>query len=182
MDLYLLVAVSDIFGVQVVDDSVRVSFPFFCVGLMTDAVQLHLLHSSYLVSSRSVPKCAFYVHISDSFPQTDATPFSENPFEYDENDLDLDHFCRQISRELYEITAHSSPSPETYLYSAWNQPFAPADRRTAETMKDDEEHEYHQQGPGVGMDSIRRTLLKSWRDVDRITRKEHHHELPMGKL
>lgn len=42
-------------------------------------------------------------------------------------------------------------------------------------MKEDVEHEYHQQGPGVGMDSMRRMLLKSWRDVDGITRKKSHH-------
>lgn len=113
--------------------------------------------------------------LSDISPLIRILPPSENPFEYDENDLDLDHFCLQISRELHEITAHSSPSPNTYLYSAWNQPFAPADRRTAETMKEDVEHEYHQQGPGVGMDSMRRMLLKSWRDVDGITRKKSHH-------
>ena len=32
---------------------------------------------------------------------------SENPFNYDENDLDLDQFCRMIQRELHEITAVS---------------------------------------------------------------------------
>jgi predicted membrane chloride channel (bestrophin family) len=30
---------------------------------------------------------------------------SENPFDYDENDLDLDQFCLMIQRELHEITA-----------------------------------------------------------------------------
>jgi len=95
----------------------------------------------------------------------------ENPFNYDENDLDLDSFCNMISRELHEVTTHSSPDPSTYIFSAFNQPFAPGDRRTAEEMRQDVEHEYHQEGPGVGLDSIRRTLLKSWRDVDQMTRK-----------
>jgi len=97
----------------------------------------------------------------------------ENPFEYDANDLDLDQFCLMIQRELHQITAHSSPDPSTFVLSTWNQPFAPADRRTAEEMVADVEHDYHKDEPGVGLDSIRRTLLKSWRDVDTLTRKHH---------
>lgn len=96
----------------------------------------------------------------------------ENPFEYDENDLDLDQFCLMIQRELHQITAHSSPDPSTFIFSAWNQPFAPGDRRTAEEMLADVDHDYHKDEPGVGLDSIRRTLLKSWRDVDTVTRKQ----------
>jgi len=95
----------------------------------------------------------------------------ENPFNYDENDLDLDQFCLMIQRELHEITAHSSPDPSTYIFSAWNQPFAPGDRRTAEEMVADVEHDYHREEPGAGLDSVRRTLLQSWRDVDNLTRK-----------
>ncbi|KAF7979276.1 hypothetical protein HWV62_42968 [Athelia sp. TMB] len=98
----------------------------------------------------------------------------ENPFNYDENDLDLDHFCLVIQRELNQITAHTCPLPSSFIYSAWNQPFAPADRRTAEEIVADVEHEYHQMGPGVGLDSVRRTLLQSWRDVDLKTRKDRH--------
>lgn len=101
-----------------------------------------------------------------------------------------------IQRELHEITAvsritlhtrlyansyrvlhqHSSPDPSTFLFSAWNQPFAPGDRRTAEEMVSDAEHDYHKEGPGVGLDSVRRTLLKSYRDVDILTRKQHKHK------
>lgn len=33
--------------------------------------------------------------------------FSENPFNYDLNDLDLDNFCLTIQREMQEITAAS---------------------------------------------------------------------------
>ncbi|KAI0367174.1 UPF0187-domain-containing protein [Pilatotrama ljubarskyi] len=92
----------------------------------------------------------------------------ENPFNYDMNDLDLDSFCLTIQRELHEITAHTCPDPEDYVFTAWNQPFAPGDRRTAEEMMSDVSHSYH--GPDTGMHSIRRTLLKSWWDVDQITR------------
>jgi predicted membrane chloride channel (bestrophin family) len=99
----------------------------------------------------------------------------ENPFNYDANDLDLDQLCLTIQRELHEICAHTSPNHDTFVYSAWNQPFAPADRRTAEEMDHDVEHDYHKVGPGVGIDSIRRTLLQSWRNVDTMTRKQHDH-------
>ncbi|EPQ58735.1 hypothetical protein GLOTRDRAFT_19752, partial [Gloeophyllum trabeum ATCC 11539] len=92
----------------------------------------------------------------------------ENPFNYDDNDLDLDGFCLSIQRELHEITAHTSPEPDTYIFSMWNQPFAPGDRRNAEEMMNDVSHEYL--SPDTGVASLRRTLLKSWRDVDGMTR------------
>ncbi|KAI0776370.1 Bestrophin, RFP-TM, chloride channel-domain-containing protein [Irpex lacteus] len=92
----------------------------------------------------------------------------ENPFNYDLNDLDLDIFCLAIQRELHEVTAHTTPDPESFIFSQWNQPFAPADRRNAKEMMDDVEHSYH--GLDTGMHHIRKTLLKSWRDVDEMTR------------
>ncbi|KIY48429.1 hypothetical protein FISHEDRAFT_65725 [Fistulina hepatica ATCC 64428] len=66
----------------------------------------------------------------------------ENPFNYDLNDLDLDQFCNDIHRELHEITAHTVPKPADYVFSPWNQPFAPADRRTAEDLTKDPEVAY----------------------------------------
>ncbi|KAI0795469.1 Bestrophin, RFP-TM, chloride channel-domain-containing protein [Abortiporus biennis] len=93
----------------------------------------------------------------------------ENPFNYDLNDLDLDHFCLSIQRELHEVTAHTVPEPDSFMFTEWNQPFAPADRRSAKAMMFDTDHDYH--GPETGMASIRRTLLKSWREVDQATRR-----------
>ncbi|KAI0088883.1 UPF0187-domain-containing protein [Irpex rosettiformis] len=92
----------------------------------------------------------------------------ENPFDYELNDLDLGHFCHAIERELHEITAHTTPAPDSFIFNEWNQPFAPADRRNAKAMMDDVEHAYH--GVDSGMYHIRKTLLKSWRDVDSMTR------------
>jgi len=94
----------------------------------------------------------------------------ENPFNYDENDLDMDSFCLAMTRELHEITAHPVPDPTSYIFSASNQPFAPADCRTAEEIVSDVNHEYH--GPERGMDSIRRTLLRSWKEVEVLTREK----------
>jgi len=99
----------------------------------------------------------------------------ENPFNYDENDLDLDGFCLAIQRELHEVTAHTSPEPSAFVFTAWNQPFAPADRRSAEELTRNAEQAYQHQDhsdaePGIA--TLRRTLLKSWRDVDRITRQQ----------
>lgn len=39
-------------------------------------------------------------------PDVDRSP-SENPFNYDLNDLDLDGFCHMLQRDLHEITAVS---------------------------------------------------------------------------
>ncbi|KAJ7848581.1 UPF0187-domain-containing protein [Mycena olivaceomarginata] len=97
----------------------------------------------------------------------------ENPFNYDENDLDLDHFCLSIQRELHEVTAHTMPDPSTFVFTSWNQPFAPADRRNAEELTANAEEQYKHSDHAdaePGLATIRRTLLKSWRDVDRITR------------
>ncbi|KAI5888298.1 UPF0187-domain-containing protein [Schizophyllum commune H4-8] len=135
----------------------------------------------------------------------------ENPFNYDENDLDLDGFCLSIQRELHEITAHTAPEPSEFVFSMWNQPFAPADRRTAYDLVGparadgaEEEKEYvfpppreyggfaangrgsmeqgyrasaehamegaQVHGAEPGMPSVRRALLKGWRDVDLLTR------------
>ncbi|KAJ8089642.1 hypothetical protein PM082_014902 [Marasmius tenuissimus] len=99
----------------------------------------------------------------------------ENPFNYDLNDLDLDSFCLAIQRELHEITAHCSPEPEEFMFSPWNQPFAPADRRTAEDILNhtrETEAYHHPENTGVepGIMSLRRTLLQGWKDVDVRTR------------
>ena len=67
-------------------------------------------------------------------------------------------------------TQHTTPDPESYLFTQWNQPFAPADRRNARQMLDSVTHAYH--GPDTGMYHIRKTMLQSWRDVDEMTR--HH--------
>ncbi|KAF7437174.1 hypothetical protein PC9H_004010 [Pleurotus ostreatus] len=98
----------------------------------------------------------------------------EDPFGYDANDLDLDGFCLRIQREIHEITAHHCPTPDIFVFSAWNKPFAPTDERTAETLRGILPHEYMVPGRDVyvqpGSASIRRTLLNSWRTVDRVTR------------
>ncbi|KAJ7053300.1 Bestrophin, RFP-TM, chloride channel-domain-containing protein, partial [Mycena amicta] len=91
----------------------------------------------------------------------------ENPFGYDENDLSLESFCLGIQRELHEVTAHTTPDPSTFVFTSWNQPFAPADRRSAEELYTHVDHADAE----PGMATIRRTLLKSWRDVDQITRQ-----------
>jgi len=92
----------------------------------------------------------------------------ENPFNYDLNDLDLDAFCLSVQRELAQITAHTMPSVSSYVFSDFNQPLAPADRRTAASLSMRME-EYAHDG-GVGDAAMKRALIKNWRDVDTITR------------
>ncbi|KAG6852778.1 hypothetical protein C0991_009177 [Blastosporella zonata] len=96
----------------------------------------------------------------------------ENPFNYDLNDLDLDHFCLSLQRELHEITAYTNPGPSSFVFSAWNHPFAPSDRRNAADLVKDAQYTIpnKKEGPEPGIESIRRTLVKSWREVDSTTR------------
>lgn len=98
----------------------------------------------------------------------------ENPFNYDLNDLDLDHFCLDIQRQLHEITVHTNPNPTDFVFSPLNQPFAPADKRSAEEiMALGTEYVGPEVDARPGMSSIRRTLVKSWRNVDILTRKSY---------
>lgn len=99
----------------------------------------------------------------------------ENPFQYDLNDLDLDYFCLDIQRQLHEITAHTNPMPSEFIFSHLNQPLAPADRRSAvDIMNAGQDYA----APGAtdtrpGVNSIRRTLVQSWKNVDIVTRKAY---------
>ncbi|KAF9652700.1 UPF0187-domain-containing protein [Thelephora ganbajun] len=92
----------------------------------------------------------------------------ENPFNYELNDLDLDGFCLALQRDLHEITAHPAPLvPDDYIFTTWNQPFAPADRRPAEEILDDTLHAHHDDS---WKESVRQTLLQNWKMVDAETR------------
>ncbi|EDR02103.1 uncharacterized protein LACBIDRAFT_309998 [Laccaria bicolor S238N-H82] len=95
----------------------------------------------------------------------------ENPFNYDLNDLDLDNFCLSIQRELHEITAHPNPEPRDFVFNATNQPFAPADRRSAaDLVSGNTEYDVSNAVGPVGIHGLRKTLVKSWMDVDTKTR------------
>jgi len=54
----------------------------------------------------------------------------ENPFGYDKNDLNIDHFTHNIIRnELRAITAIPAPNPSVWAFSPENDLiFAPRDR------------------------------------------------------
>ena len=57
-----------------------------------------------------------------------------------------------------------------------NQPFAPADRRNAlELTQSDAAYHLHE-GVEPGLASIRRTLVKGWKDVDTYTREGDEEE------
>jgi len=94
----------------------------------------------------------------------------ENPFNYDDNDLDIDGYCLSIGRELAEIMAHDASPPSTYIFSDFNQPFAPADRRTASELLSGSPSEYHDETSG--MENVRATLVRNWRSVNEMT--THH--------
>jgi len=116
----------------------------------------------------------------------------ENPFNYDLNDLDLDAFCLSIQRELHEITAYVNPEPTSFVFSPWNQPFAPTDRRNAvDIMKGAGNqglykiplesgsshglnaaghHAQAQDMPESGLPSVKRVLVSNWKEIDEVTR------------
>jgi len=93
----------------------------------------------------------------------------ENPFNYDANDLDLDSFCLEIQRELAEITAHPAPEPASYIFSQWNQVFAPTDRRSAATIL----HEHNVKGheDHTAVQQVRHTLLENYHEIAEATSK-----------
>ncbi|KAG8956831.1 hypothetical protein FRC04_000309 [Tulasnella sp. 424] len=91
----------------------------------------------------------------------------ENPFNYDENDLDLDHFCLQIQRELAEITAHPAPDPASFIFSHFNQPFAPSDRRSAiEILTDKKNGDDDDHKTLLG---VRHTLVRNYSEISEAT-------------
>jgi len=85
----------------------------------------------------------------------------EDPFQYDHNDLDLDEFCENVSKELAEVTAHPVVDPADYIFSGWNQPLAPSDLRSADEIVEQVNHHYHDEE--TGLHSFQRTLLRNWR-------------------
>jgi len=148
-------------------------FPFAYQAHLRMSLWLYLFFLPFQIQSAfkylTIPATAFVSFLLLGFLEIGQE--IENPFNYDLNDLDLDHFCLSIQRELHEITAHPSPEPEAYLFSSWNQPFAPADRRTAEELMTNRETYQHHEVDGEGMLCIRRMLLKNWRDVDSMTKR-----------
>ncbi|CAG8500467.1 3554_t:CDS:2 [Paraglomus brasilianum] len=58
----------------------------------------------------------------------------ENPFGYDENDLNLDDFCALIRRELNIITSNKPPVPSEWIFTKKNHPFG-ADKVNAEEAR-----------------------------------------------
>jgi phosphoglycerol transferase MdoB-like AlkP superfamily enzyme len=94
-----------------------------------------------------------------------------NPFNYDLNDLDLDYFCLAIQRELHLITAYPAPDPSAFIFSSLNQPFAPADRRSAKELAASDTYLPPDGTTEPGWSSLKRTLVKGWKDVDSLTRR-----------
>ncbi|KAJ7843564.1 hypothetical protein B0H14DRAFT_3456132 [Mycena olivaceomarginata] len=69
------------------------------------------------------------------------------------------------------------PDPSTFVFTLWNQPFTPADRCNTEELTTNTEEQYKHLDHAdaePGLAPIRRTLLKSWRDVDQITSPPSH--------
>ncbi|KJA18765.1 hypothetical protein HYPSUDRAFT_44932 [Hypholoma sublateritium FD-334 SS-4] len=97
----------------------------------------------------------------------------ENPFNYDMNDLDLDHFCLAIQRDLAEITASATEIPFEHIFSKLNTPLAPADVRHAEELSKMDVYSMHgDDATPSGNHSLRKILVDGWKRVDMDTRKK----------
>ncbi|KAF9041460.1 Bestrophin, RFP-TM, chloride channel-domain-containing protein [Panaeolus papilionaceus] len=96
----------------------------------------------------------------------------ENPFNYDENDLDLDDFCFRLHRDLHAITTYKSPLTDRYFLNEWNKPFAPCLDKTALELSQMQDSDLHH---------VRNTMVKSWKKVDYATRKPRRRHT-VGKL
>jgi ion channel-forming bestrophin family protein len=154
--------------------------PFAYQAHLRMSLWLYLIYFPFAVYTSfkwwTIPAVAFTAFLFIGFLEIGQE--IENPFEYDENDLDLDGFCLSIQRELAEITAHTAPTPDEFVFTAWNQPFAPADRRTAQEILNDVSHDYHVREEGTR--ALQRTLLRSWREIDDQTRK-HQAGVPIAR-
>lgn len=91
------------------------------------------------------------------------------PFNVNSTRLHLCVVCVSSRFGPDSLPQHPSFTPSEFCFNGWNQPFAPGDRRTAEDMIREDQHEYHDKE--VGLDKIRKTLLHSWRQVDQETRR-----------
>jgi putative membrane protein len=64
--------------------------------------------------------------------------------------------------------AHDPSPPASYIFNDFNQPFAPADRRTAsELLSQEKGSDYLDERNG--MENIHATLVRSWRSVTHMT-------------
>lgn len=62
--------------------------------------------------------------------------------------------------------AHDPSPPISYIFNDYNQPFAPADRRTASELLSEKGNEYLGES---GVESVRATMVRSWRSVTEMT-------------
>ncbi|KWU45830.1 UPF0187-domain-containing protein [Rhodotorula sp. JG-1b] len=97
----------------------------------------------------------------------------EQPFGYDDSDLDLDKYCALIAQELQAISAHAAPAPSKFVFSPYNTPFAPLDNRPAPEILLDFSHEHGGANqPGVkGVPGMRRYLAKHYSEAEEHAKK-----------
>ncbi|KAL8292313.1 hypothetical protein RQP46_001779 [Phenoliferia psychrophenolica] len=89
----------------------------------------------------------------------------QQPFGYDDSDLDLGHFCELIRAELHEICAHSSPD-FSFVFGDDNQPFGGDDPRSAAQILED------QSSAQAGVHGFRRALASHWTQAVAQAKKE----------
>ncbi|GAA6024417.1 hypothetical protein JCM10207_003408 [Rhodosporidiobolus poonsookiae] len=97
----------------------------------------------------------------------------EQPFGFDDSDLNLDDYCALIAAEIQEIAAHPAPSPAIYSFSPMNTPFQPFDRRSAPEILAEFSvtHGGADQAGVKGVPGMRRYLAKHLHELEERARK-----------
>lgn len=93
----------------------------------------------------------------------------EQPFGYDDSDLDLDHFCELIAAELREIATHPQPSPAAVVLSPHNTPFLPTDPRSAPEILADLAQTQNGSGEASRTAALRKVLAKHYHECERFS-------------
>ncbi|TFK21642.1 UPF0187-domain-containing protein [Coprinopsis marcescibilis] len=155
-----------------------------CNNPLPFAYQAHLRMSLWLylliLPFQLVPNFGYWTIPATAFVAFLLTGFLEigqeieNPFNYGLNDLDLDWFCESLKRDLHQITTQPNAVPSQYFNNR-NIPFAPLDNRSAEEMLIVGEGEYYpndKESMLRGTSEIRQVLVRNWRQVDVLTRRQ----------
>lgn len=97
----------------------------------------------------------------------------EDPFGYDEADLDLDDYCAMIAAELREIVAHPQHQPASFVFSPLNRPFYPTDERPAvQILEEVQPSAATLGGETSGVNGLRRLMAMNFHEMASLAELE----------
>ncbi|CAG8762808.1 13035_t:CDS:2, partial [Acaulospora morrowiae] len=89
----------------------------------------------------------------------------ENPFGYDENDLEVDDFCGIIKLEVSNITSRPPPKVQDWIYSSENHPFENEKNLNAIDARNKD------------LDEVRSILSQKTRNTSELTREDLNEDI-----